>query len=223
MATDDTAGKDSKGVWLWTIFSTVTLFFVEFILFAAFIPSSWERYVSETETRWLVETQGQTSARTVIDRAEGWYRGLFVDTGVEPWTYYILAPDRTVKAEAGWEGLAENTLWTWTHGRLDVIWGSFAQALQRLALILSWMPFLIFLLVAAVGDGWIRRRIRQHSFAYASPLLHHIALVGGAILWVLSALILLAPIPIPPVAVPGLFLITAVLADLAMTQTQKRL
>ena len=94
MATDDTAGQDSKGIWLWTLFSTVTLFFLEFILFAAFIPSDWARQVSETETRWLVETQGPASAQAIIDQAEGWYRGLFVETGIAPWTYHILAPGR---------------------------------------------------------------------------------------------------------------------------------
>jgi hypothetical protein len=28
------------------------------------------------------------------------------------------------------------------------------------------------LLAAAWGDGWVRRRIRQSGFAYASPLAH---------------------------------------------------
>ena len=223
MATDDTAGQDRKGLWLWTLFSTVTLFFLEFILFAAFIPSDWARQVSATETRWLVETQGPASAQAIVDQAEGWYRGLFVETGIAPWSYHILAPGPEVTPEHGWEGLAGNPLWDWTRGRLNVIWGSFAQALQRLVLILAWLPFFGLLLVAALGDGWLRRRIRQHSFAYASPLVHHSAVVGILVLWVLAALLLLAPLPIPAVTAPGLFLVTAVLVDLALTHTQKRL
>jgi hypothetical protein len=223
MATDDTAGSDRKGIWLWAIFSAVTLFFVEFILFAAFIPTHWARQVSETETRWLVEQQGEASAQAIIGQAEGWYRTLFVDTGIEPWTYHILAPGKAVKAEPGWEGLAENQLWDWTRGRLNVLWGSFGQALQRIALLLSWLPFLAILLVAAIGDGWIRRRIRRHSSAYASPLLHHSSVVGDLVLWVLITLLLLAPIPIPAVAVPLTFAASAVLVNLAVTNTQKRL
>ena len=223
MASDETAGADSKGIWLWTLFSTVTLFFVEFILFAAFIPTDWARAVSDTETRWLVETQGAESARAIVDQAEGWYRDLFVDTGIAPWTYHILAPGPEVTPEAGWEGLAKNPLWEWTRGRLNVIWGSFAQALQRIALIGSWLPFFFILLAAALGDGWLRRRIRQYGFAYASPLLHHCAVIGVLVLWVLAALLLLAPIPVPAVSAPVLFALTAVLVDLGVTHTQKRL
>ena len=223
MATDDTAGQDRKGIWLWTIFSAVTLFFLEFILFAAFIPTNWARQVSETETRWLVEQQGEASAQAIIGQAEGWYRTLFVDTDIAPWTYHILAPGKEVKVEAGWEGLAENQLWDWTRGRLNVLWGSFGQALQRIALLLSWLPFLAILLVAAIGDGWIRRRIRRHSSAYASPLLHHSSVIGDLVLWVLITLLLLAPVPIPAVAVPIAFAASAVLVNLAVTNTQKRL
>ncbi|NCA72681.1 MAG: DUF4400 domain-containing protein [Sphingobacteriia bacterium] len=32
------------------------------------------------------------------------------------------------------------------------------------------------ILTAAIGDGWLRRRIRQYGFVYASPLAHHTAL-----------------------------------------------
>ncbi|WP_295386115.1 DUF4400 domain-containing protein [uncultured Thiodictyon sp.] len=45
-----------------------------------------------------------------------------------------------------------------------------------MAVLFSWWPFFLMLFLAAWGDGWVRRRIRQHSFAYASPLAHALSL-----------------------------------------------
>jgi hypothetical protein len=59
-----------------------------------------------------------------------------------------------------------------------VIWAALYQALQRLAMLMAWWPFLLLLVAAAWGDGWVRRRIRQSGFAYASPLAHAYALRG---------------------------------------------
>jgi hypothetical protein len=105
---------------------------------------------------------------------------------------------------------------------LTVVWWSLGQACQRLAVLLSWWPLLGILGLAAWGDGWLRRRIRQSSFAYASPLTHHLAL--RALLWLfLGALLLLvAPIPLPALGVPVLGASVAALLGLALANTQKR-
>lgn len=222
MWADESSSKDSKGIWLWSVFATIALFFIEFILFAAFIPSDWAATSAERETRWLVQTQGADSADAIIDRAERWYRAAFIDTGVAPWTYHMYAPDDDTPVEPGFEGVAENPIWDWTRGRLDVIWGSLAMALQRISLIISWLPFLTILLIAAVGDGWVRRRIRQHGFAYSSPLAHRVGVVGIALTWIIVALWLLMPFPVHALVLPLLCVITAVLLDLMVTHTQKR-
>ena len=132
-------------------------------------------------------------------------------------------PDRGWNLAKGWSRLGESPVWGWLRGRLDVIWGAFAQALQRLALLLAWWPFLALLLVAALGDGWLRRRIRQYGFVYASPLAHHTALWVLLTLWIGVGLLLFAPIPIPALAIPVIGVITAVCVDLVLTNAQKRL
>lgn len=77
--------------------------------------------------------------------------------------------------------------------------------------------------MAAWGDGWLRRRIRQYSFAYASPLTHHLAL--RLALWVVlgALLLLVAPIPLPALGVPVLGAVVALLFGVALAKTQKRL
>ena len=220
---DSSSKGERGGVWLWAAFSTVLLFLLEFILFASFIPSEWSRSIAETEAGWLVATHGPESAAAMQARATAWYDVLFVETGIAPWTYHLVASGPGVEPGVGLEPLVESPIWTWLKGRLDVIWGAFAQALQRLVMLVAWWPFLAILFPAAVVDGWLRRRIRQHGFVYASPLIHHAALSILFSLWIGAGLLLFAPIPIPALAVPALCGLTALLVDIALTNAQKRL
>ena len=48
--------------------------------------------------------------------------------------------------------LATLPLWSWVAGRLEVIWAALHQALQRLAMLVAWWPFLVLLFAAAWGD-----------------------------------------------------------------------
>jgi hypothetical protein len=210
-------------VWLWAAFSTVLLFLLEFILFASFIPSDWSRSIAETEAGWLVAAHGPESAKAIQARADGWYQTLFVETGIAPWTYRLVATGPGVESGQGLEPIGASPAWTWLKGRLDVIWGAFAQALQRAVMLFSWWPFLAILLMAAVVDGWLRRRIRQYGFIYASPLVHHAAISMLLVLWVGAGLLLFAPIPIPALAVPILCGFSALLVDIGLTNAQKRL
>lgn len=215
--------KEGRGVWLWTVTTTVLLFFLEFILFASFVPTDWANTVTQTEQRWLAAAHGPESAQAILDRGRRWYDTLFTETGIAPWTYRLVATGPGVDSGRGFEPIDDSPIWVWLRGRLNVIWGAFAQALQRLALVLAWWPFMAILLVATLGDGWLRRRIRQHGFVYASPLTHHGAIWGMATLWIGVGLLLFAPIPIPTLAMPILGIITAVCVDLALTNAQKRL
>jgi len=99
--------------------------------------------------------------------------------------------------------LATLPLWSWVAGRLEVIWAALHQALQRLAMLVAWWPLLVLLFAAAWGDGWVRRRIRQSGFAYASPLAHAYALRGIAVVIILLGLVLFLPVPLPALGVPA--------------------
>jgi hypothetical protein len=220
---DDLTEKEGRGVWLFAVFSTVLLIVLEFIFFAALIPGDWSDQVRTTELRWLVSAQGGASASDIVRRAEDWYQLLFVRTGLEPWSYQLLTTGPDFEPGLGMEKLGEYPFWDWLKGRLDVIWASLAQALQRLSMLLAWWPFLLLLCGAALGDGLLRRRIRQHSFTYPSPLAHHYAMVGMFWLVAIVIFLLLLPIPLPAVGVPVLGLIVAALIGIAAAHAQKRL
>jgi hypothetical protein len=212
------------GNWLWALLVGTILLVMEFILFAALVLASWSEQVRDTEVAWLHERLGARTANAVIERAEHWYGTLFVAPGLVETSYRITLPsDVDVQRAGALSPLATLSVWSWVAGRLEVIWAALYQALQRLAMLMAWWPFLLLLLAAAWGDGWVRRRIRQSGFAYASPLAHAYALRGILVLVMLMGLALFLPLPLPALGVPVVGALTAALVAVLVTNAQKRL
>ena len=213
-----------SGNWLWALLVGATLLLMEFILLAALVPTAWSERVRDTELAWLHAGLGARTAAAVVQRAENWYGTLFVSPGLVETSYRITLPTETDVARAGaLAPLAELSLWSWVAGRLEVIWAALHQALQRLAMLMAWWPFLLLLLAAAWGDGWVRRRIRQSGFSYSSPLAHAYALRGIVVVFVLSGLALFLPLPLPALGVPVVGALVAVLVGIIVANAQKRL
>jgi hypothetical protein len=217
-------GAARTGNWLWALLVGATLLLMEFILLAALVPTAWSERVRDTELAWLQEGLGPRTATAVVQRAEDWYGALFVSTKVVETSYRITLPsDEDVTRAGALAPLAMLPLWSWVAGRLEVVWAALHQALQRLAMLMAWWPFLLLLLAAAWGDGWVRRRIRQSGFAYASPLAHAYGLRGIFIVFVLLGLVLLLPLPLPVLGVPVVGALVAVLVGVIVANAQKRL
>jgi hypothetical protein len=212
------------GNWLWALLVGAILLAMEFVLFAALVPASWSERVRDTELTWLQQGLGTMTATAVVERAEHGYRTLFVAPGLLETSYRITLPSETDVQRAGaLSPLAALPVWSWVTGRLEVIWAALYQALQRLTMLVAWWPFLLLLLAAAWGDGWVRRRIRQSGFAYASPLAHAYALRGIAVLVMLVALLLFLPLPLPALGVPVIGVLMATLLNVLVANAQKRL
>jgi len=218
------SGEARRGSWLWTLLTGALLLLMELVLLAALVPASWSEAVRDTENAWLQQGLGAEGANAVVARAESWYERLFVESGLVAASYRLTLPTDQDVAEAGaLAPLATLPIWTWVAGRLKVIWAGVYQVLQRLVMLAAWWPFLVLLLTAAAGDGWLRRRIRQAGFAYASPLLHAYAVRSVTGLLVGVGVLLLLPIPLPALAVPAAGGLLAVLLDLVVANAQKRL
>ncbi len=204
-------GEARAGNWLWALVVGAILLLMELVLLAALIPSTWSQRVQATERAWLQEGLGADRARIVVERADRWYATLFVTPGLVETSYRITLPSEAdVRHAAALAPLAGLPIWSW-------------QALQRLAMLTAWWPLLLLLLAAAWGDGWVRRRIRQSGFSYASPLAHAYALRGIIVVAVLVGLALFLPVPLPVLGVPVVGVILAMLVGLAVAHAQKRL
>jgi len=212
------------GNWLWALLVGAILLVMEFVLFAAMVPASWSERVHDTELAWLKEGLGTRTANAVVERADGWYGALFVAPGLVETSYRITLPsDADVRRAGALSPLIALPVWSWVAGRLEVIWAALYQALQRLAMLMAWWPLLLLLLAAAWGDGWVRRRIRQSGFAYASPLAHAYALRGIVVIAIVLGLVLFLPVPLPVLGVPIVAALIGLLVGATVANAQKRL
>jgi hypothetical protein len=217
-------GREARtGNALWTLLVGAVLLLMELIVLAALVPADWSAQVRESELAWLRSGLGEHPAALVVARAERWYEGLFAETGLVAGSYRITLPTQDDTRRSGaLAPLATLPLWAWVAERLGVIWAGVYQVLQRVALVLAWWPLLVLLLAAAWGEGVLRRRIRQAGFAYASPLVHAYALRGLAMVLLLTAFVLLLPVPLPALGVPVVGMLLAVLLAVAVAHAQKR-
>ncbi|WP_207148306.1 DUF4400 domain-containing protein [Thiococcus pfennigii] len=224
MADAGAYGEARTGIGLWALLVGAILLVMELILFAALVPAGWSEQVRATELAWLHEGLGPRTADAVVGRAEQWFEALFVAPGLVETSYRITLPsDADVRGAGALSPLATLPLWSWVADRLAVIWAALYQALQRLAMLAAWWPFLLLLLAAASGDGWVRRRIRQSRFSYSSPLAHAYAVRGILIIEVLLGLVLFLPVPLPVFGVPLVGVLLAVLVSVTVANAQKRL
>jgi hypothetical protein len=212
------------GSWAFTLVTGSILFLMEFIFFAALVPTDWSADVRATERAWMQDELGPETTGAILARTDAIYGLLLERTGLVAGSYRILLPSAEDTARAGaLDPLARMPLWEWVRGRLDVVWGTVYQAIQRLVVLVAWWPYFALLLPVAGWDGWQRRRIRQAGFAYASPLLYRVALLGTVGVVFVAGLLLLAPVPLPVLGVPLVGVVLAVLVGVGVAEAQKRL
>lgn len=152
-----------------------------------------------SENRWIKERMGHESALWIEKKANRWYTATVVDSGFLRAAYRHMLPGEEEKRRSGaLKPLGERVYFPYVEARLKVFFYSLYQIFARIALLLTWLPFLLIVALPAVMDGMLSRRIRRLTFAYNSPLVHAYA---AAVLTYCAATLLLAlfaPLPLPP-------------------------
>ena len=88
------------------------------------------------------------------------------------------------------------------HQRILALWALLWLSMYRMFLWLAWMPALLPLIVAAVWDGWNRRRIGQWKFQFQSATRHYMGSKTAKGMMALAVMLFFVPIPIPPLLIP---------------------
>ena len=198
------------------------LFVIEGIVVLLLIPGHWMRDVIRTEHDWLWRGMGAESAAWVEHTALDWYTGAVIETGTLDATYnHLLPTPEQISHAHGMEHIGDHWF-PLVESRLDALFATIYQVFVRLALLVSWLPFLTITAAPAILDGMMAWRIRQQSFAYTSPVVHRFAMQAAVWSCAVLVLILFVPFPISPTVFPilGVVLILA-LARIA-ANTQKR-
>lgn len=197
--------------------------FIELTVILLLMPKNiTERMILE-EYRMLESHLGKDSRTWIEEKAGEWYRTTILDTGFYEGMYQTLIPTEEEKAES--KGMESLGSWWFpmVEGRIEAFTNMIYQFYMRAALILTWLPYVIILLLPAVYDGVMTWKIKRTNFSYASPVLHRYSVRG--FVWTLAVLFLLiiAPIAISPAVIPVALMICSVLVGLAIGNWQKRI
>lgn len=187
------------------------------------VPGEWMRRVNATEHEWLWRDLSPETAAWVERRASDWYNSAIVESGALDATYDHLIPTESQRQRShGLEELGRTGWFPLVENRLQALFATVYQVFVRVALIAAWLPFFAITAVPAVLDGMMAWKIKQASFAYASPVVHRIA--RQTLLWSLVALgtLLIAPVPISPAVLPLFGIVIPISLGQVAAHTQKR-
>ncbi|MGE0383535.1 MAG: DUF4400 domain-containing protein [Gammaproteobacteria bacterium] len=199
------------------------LWLAQFAVVGTLVSRDWVMQ-SVTRERDLVEvSMGARAAQRIATDAARWYDAVCIRTGIAQATYDFLIPTPEQAARGHAFHTAGDLLFPWLKDRLDVLWTMAYQLCARLALLATWLPFLAVALVPAVAQGWLRRRIRQTTFAHASAFRQRYAMYLLLLVLILLLLALFAPLAIAPMLYPPSAILVAAALEIIIANTQKRL
>lgn len=196
---------------------------IQIVVVLSLIPGDLPRKAVIKELEMVHHSLGAETQVWVSDHAERWYQEYMLDSGVYESVYYHLIPTEAEKAKSrGMENMGE--FWfNWLEGRLKVIALMIYHFMVRFAILMIWSPYMLLLLIPALYGGVMDRKIKQSNFDYSSPIIHRYAVRFTGWIILLSILLMLAPIAIPPLYMAFTMMLLSILIGMAIGNTQKRI
>lgn len=196
---------------------------IEAIVVTVLIPGDWTVRVINEESQLLEKRLGTEEKNWVHDRARNWFNAQIIDSGIYQACLDHLVPTEEQRARSsGMEEMGSNWF-VWAEGRLQAIANAYYHILSRFALLMTWAPYFLVLLIPAMFDGITTWRIKRTNFDYASPLLHQMSTLGLGYITVGMIGLFLAPVVIEPHLIPAAIMVTCVMFGLMLGNAQKRI
>ncbi|MGI9295060.1 MAG: DUF4400 domain-containing protein [Pseudomonadales bacterium] len=176
------------------------LWCLQITLVAVFASSAWIQEQIAKEKDSVHAYLGGDTASHIGKRADESFQSLFVDTQVVDGLYGYLIPNAKTPKH-GTEVLAP-WFFSWLDDSLQTFWWVAYQAIYRLILFSEWMPYLGILLLAAIVDGLVERKIRKKTGDYANSVRYRAGVRALLVLVIIPLLYLTLPISVSPLIVP---------------------
>lgn len=204
---------------LWVV---AWLLVVEILIILLLFPGDWTKKAIEKESELVESSLGSEQRYWIKEQAESLYQSVLIDSGFYAAMHYMLIPtDEQRRNSHGMEKMGE--LWfKWVKGRIDALAIVVYQFMIRLALLMSWAPYMLILLLPAIYDGMMTWRIKKTNFDYASPVIHRYGVRLIAYLMLGLGIAFFAPIALNPIIIPIVMMICCVLMGITIGNLQKR-
>lgn len=196
---------------------------VQLVVVLVLIPNEFVEKAIIKEAGYVQRSLGKQSQEWIREKAGRWYQHSIIDSGAYESVYQHLIPTKEqAQKSKGMENMG--TWWfNWVSGRLAALATLIYQLYTRVALLVMWLPYMCILLIPAIYDGTMTRKIKLTNFDYASPVLHRYSMRGTWVILTGMAVLFLSPIAIDPIYIPLALMSVCVLIGFVVGNLQKRI
>src|SRR5690606_33785450 len=107
--------------------------------------------------------------------------------------------------------------------RIEALQRVVFHVMIRVGLLVTWVPFMLILLIPAVIDGYNTWQIKKLTFEYSSPVLHRYSIKGIFALIIGMFCLMILPFALNPMIIPTSFIFLCLFVGLAVSNLQKRI
>ncbi|ENO77578.1 hypothetical protein B447_15501 [Thauera sp. 27] len=168
----------------------------------------WEN--ARTELGLIESAFGTSDTVGLARSATETYNALFIDTGLIQKTRGAYVTREEQELGEAMVGGASRAVTGLTNNYLDTFAALTYVMILRVMIFVSWLPFILPFLLAAVGEGVTRRKIKFVTFGQYGAALYAGAMHMSVLIMMLPVLYLMAPMPMTPFFIPFWALIAAI-------------
>ncbi len=168
----------------------------------------WEN--ARTELGMIETAFGTDDTVALAKSATQTYNAIFIDTGLIQKTRGAYVSREEQELGEAMVGGASRAVTGLTNNYLDTFAALTYVMILRVMIFMSWLPFILPFILAAIGEGVTRRKIKYATFGQYGAALYAGAMHMSVLILILPVLYLMAPLPLTPFFIPFWALIAAI-------------
>lgn len=168
----------------------------------------WEN--ARTELGMIETAFGTGDTVALAKSATQTYNAIFIDTGLIQKTRGAYVSREEQELGEAMVGGASRAVTGLTNNYLDTFAALTYVMILRVMIFMSWLPFILPFILAAVGEGVTRRKVKYATFGQYGAALYAGAMHMSVLILILPVLYLMAPLPLTPFFIPFWALIAAI-------------
>lgn len=175
----------------------------EMILIALVLPSHVMDSINDMEYGWMQSTYSEGSLAWLDKETDDLQYLMTRESGLADYLQWMFFPSEEARSrEVGMARLGQNFWFPYLESRGKALDEMLKTLLMRLGSIFLWLPLILLTTVPAIVDGIMERKIKQHTFMYASPLIYKYGVRTVILTSFLTSACILSPVPVPPLLLP---------------------
>lgn len=207
-----------RGLW----YKIVIFVMIYITIFMVVMKEEWLMRSMEIERNYNHSFYSTEFANWAERKATESFELMWVESEILPHSFAMFIPtEEEIAKQEHMQDLGA-PLFAWVEGRLRAFWTLVWSTHIRFFTVALWIPFMPFLMLPWIVDGWVKREIRKHSFDFSSPIQQQFAIKLLMVLPLIFIIALTMPFPMHPLATPVVMIGIGMTLQIAIGQFMKR-